>query len=65
VLAPHCSAAEAKQHAQAFQEFEQFNSRVASLRTFGVDLVPLPSGGLSSLAGLMLCMLMACNAVQS
>ena len=45
VLAPHCSAAEAKQHAQAFQEFEQFNSRVASLRTFGVDLVPLPSGG--------------------
>ncbi|MEX6780539.1 hypothetical protein [Pseudomonas aeruginosa] len=45
VLAGHCSSAEAKNHALAFQEFEQFNSRVASLRAFGVDLEPLPVGG--------------------
>lgn len=45
VLGSHCGSVEAKSHALAFQAFDQFNERVASLRPFGVELESLSVGG--------------------
>lgn len=45
ILGAHCSSAEAKSHAVAFQAFENFNARVAALKSFGVELEPLPVRG--------------------
>lgn len=44
-LSAHFSSAEAKTHALAYQSFDHFNARVASLRSFGIDLEPLTVGG--------------------